>query len=204
MESRLPSRQVLVTDVHDNNCVLTPQGRIVVFDCEAMVNDINGFGGRYTIPPLQYSDDSVGEIHEAIGAITPASFPSRTILNTVPKEQREEMRRLIEEQDGTAGPLPDGQFKDYIVQKDPVRKDWWTVVTPRQLEMYFRLHDPKLDDGTSLTDKEKRHILRGEPFKRGNDIFVFNLDKGRAEQRSISQIKLRQTVTKNRQTGLSV
>ena len=42
-----PSRQVLVTDIDENNCVLTPGGRVVAFDCEAMVNDIEGFGGRF-------------------------------------------------------------------------------------------------------------------------------------------------------------
>lgn len=177
-----PSRQVLVTDIDENNCVLTPGGRVVAFDCEAMVNDIEGFGGRFTIPSLLYDDDSVHDIHKAISAITPSSFLSGDILASLPAEEREPLLERIKGESGTAGPLTEGTFKGRIIQKDPTRKGWWIAATTQQLELFFRLHRPRLDDGSPLTEGEMQCVLRGEPFRRGGDIYVFSLDKGRADR----------------------
>lgn len=197
-----PSSSVLVTDVHDNNCVLTPKGKVVVFDCEAMVNDVNGFGGRYTIPPLQYSQDSVDEIKASIRSIMPLSVPGREFLMDLSPVAS---HNAVEELASTGyidGPVREGPYKDCIVQRDPEDRSRLLVQSREKMERFFAVHEPKLDDGSTLTPKEKEAVLQGRPFARQGLGYRFNLDKGRIERTPAFQLK--QRITKARKAGISI
>lgn len=188
-----PSSSVLITDVHDNNCVLTPKGKVVVFDCEAMVNDVGGFGGKYVIPPLQYSEASVKEIMRKIRMVTPLSVPEDVVAFALPEKDKDDILARLSRK-GTTVLVEEGKLQGHLLQRDPEDKRRVIVSMPGQLEMFFRLHAPKLDDGSSVTEKEKQLLLRGEPFKRCNSLYRFDLDKGRVEEVPTVQLKLRKTV----------
>ncbi|MBO5600065.1 MAG: hypothetical protein J5897_03370, partial [Candidatus Methanomethylophilus sp.] len=69
-------------------CVLTPEGRIAVFDCEAMVNNIESFGGKFHIPDIQYTEKSVEKIQEYVREFAPLSLGRDSVLNLVIPEMK--------------------------------------------------------------------------------------------------------------------
>ena len=197
-----PDHDVLITDVHDNNCVVTPQGKVVVFDCEAMVNDINGFGGRYTIPPLQYSQESVDEIKASIRSVMPLSVPGREFLMDLSPVASHNAVEELASAGYIDGPVKEGPYKDCIVQRDPEDRSRLLVQSREKMERFFAVHEPKLDDGSTLTPKEKEAVLQGRPFARQGLGYRFNLDKGRIERTPAFQLK--QRMTQARKSGISI
>lgn len=189
-----PSSSILVTDIHDNNCVLTARGKVVVFDCEAMVNDIAGFGGKFKIPPLRYDDASVRAIKNRIGAVTPLNADKEYVLGTLSPEGRKNLLRELSSPDVKAVPVPDGELKGHLVQQDPRDPEKYIVAPSVQVLDYLRTFLPRLDDGTPVTERECGRILEGKPFERAGTHYRYDLDKGRAEQFTPSALRLRKNI----------
>lgn len=189
-----PSSSVLVTDVHDNNCVLTPKGKVVVFDCEAMVNDVGGFGGKYVIPPLQYDETSVRSIKNKIEMVTPISADKEFVLDSLSPEGRKDLLWKLSSPDVKAVPVPDGELKGHLIQQDPDDPGKYILALSPQVQAYLLAFGPKLDDGLPVTEKECARILEGKPFERAGIHYRYDLDKGRAEQFAPTALRLRKNI----------
>ena len=145
-----PSSETLVTDIHPGNSALTDEGHIVVFDCEAMVNDIPGFGGKYKIPELKSNPVSVNKIIDSINAVLPESIPLQNLLSTIPKEFASMVTNELETYGHLNGPLPFGNYNGYIIQKDPEKGGFVLAMSPGKLEQFFRIHIPVRENGENI------------------------------------------------------
>lgn len=185
-----PSGNLMVTDVHDRNCVLTPEGRIAVFDCEAMVNNIENFGGKFRIPDIQYTDKSVEKIQDYVREFAPLSLDRDSVLNLVIPEMRKEVKEQLENTGRVDGPVKTKSGRIVILQQDPQGKDKILVSRPDKIRKMFSFGPVRLDDGTVLNENTINKLVSGQHIKTGKSIMFFDLDKGRVNIKNNMKLNL--------------
>lgn len=195
-----PDHEILVTDVHENNCMKSPSGNIIVFDCEAMVNDIPGFGGKFVIPEVTYGEDSVREITRTVKSFLPLEVSTQGFLASLKPEDAYWYKRMLDNGTRIDGLVPSGRWAGRLVQVDPNDKDKKTVLigNPEELKKMFSIGPVRTDAGKPLDETEKNAILQGREVRRENYRMSFDLDRGRIVVRLDSQLKLKQSITQNK------
>ena len=174
------SNDILVTDVHDNNAVLDKDGHVIVFDCEAMVNEIKGFGGTYNIPELDYDPEAVLAIKGTIRSLE----PGRMAIEDINWENFEDPERVRNELlcfGRTLRAEKRDTWFDMVYQLDPENKDMVLVSNTEQLSMMLRMHDGRTDEGDILDRRQLEELAQGKTVRKGKRIYYFNLDKGRID-----------------------
>lgn len=195
-------RTLLIGDLHDNNCVVSPKGELLVFDCEAAINCISAFEGKARIPDLEFSEQSVKKINTIIKDILPQSIDDdevfQTIERTLGKDVKMELAKQIRTDGRINGPVDLGTGP-LIIQRDPVHPGRLLVSAPWQIKALLSLgwsHDCALtvllDDGTRLDPRKTREIIDGGAAKVGSTHYVFDLDKGRVRQWTDCPMRLKQ------------
>lgn len=185
-----PSHNILVTDVHDMNCVLTAEGRVAFFDCEAHINNIAGFGGRYEIPPLQFDEKAVEEIKDFIGSVVPLEVGRDWIRNNISSDWQDDAINDIAKYGQTNGEMKTIRGDWVIIQKNPMDKDIFLVTDTFRLRKMLSVSRAPLDDGTVLSEDDVMKLSMGDIVKNGNRFLSFDLDKGRIVEKNDMTLRL--------------
>lgn len=195
-----PRGELLITDVHDLNAVKTDSGNVIFFDCEAKVNDIPSLGGRYSIPKLNYSKESVSRICRIIDSLAPDVCRQEDILPALA-----DGKKCREELDFTGrvnGPAKLRNGEPIFIQNVPGQEGYLLVSTPAKIRKALSFGIPVPDDGLTLSETEIAALQAGKGFRRGNIFYAFDLDKGRISEFAEYKLKLRQT--QNRTSKISL
>lgn len=192
---------LLLTDLHDNNCVLSPQGRVLVFDCEAALNTMPTFHGTHRIPELKYTEEGVKKIREKIDSLLPKTINRSDLLRILMPATEEDVREQLDRTgryDGVVYGLYGGRDGNhpYVLQADPENPERVLVSTPERIAGMLRRLAP-LDDGTTFSEKEIHDLTNGKGVTRGDTFYAFNLDKGRIDACKRFQLKRRITTRQN-------
>lgn len=195
-----PDHEILVTDVHENNCMKTSSGNIIVFDCEAMVNDIPGFGGRYVIPEVTYGEESVHEITRTVKSFLPLEVSKEGFLASLKPEDAYWFKRRLDGGIRINGLVPSGRWAGRLVQLDPNDKKGNTLLIgdPKTLRTMFDIGPVRTDAGKPLDETEKNAILEGREVRRENYRMSFDLDRGRIVVRVDNQLKQKQSISQEK------
>lgn len=193
-----PSGSILLTDVHDSNCVLSDAGHVLVFDCEAMVNDIPAFGGRHVIPPLDYSEESVRAIRKEVEGMLPMEIPEKELLRLLGASDARILAEQLNAAGRSASAVKTLSGQEYIVQRHRDWKGVCLVSSPRQIARALSFGGAPLDDGTVLSINEIDAIAHGKTVGRNGKTYAFDLDKGRIDE--IPQYKLRLRLSQEQET----
>lgn len=162
-------------DMHDENAVLTPEGRVAMFDTDSRLNTPElGYGGKYIIPEVSYSEESVRKIDGIMREVAPV---------VVPREQYEarfgNARNRLKEQLSQTGRY-DGHFfmadrtgreRAFTLQVDPTNKG-------RLLRVWCDGIDVMLDRDRRFSGEEKDSLRDGVAVRRGDRMYAFDLDSG--------------------------
>ena len=183
------SGNLLISDVHDNNCVLSDDGNVLVFDCEAALNDMPAFNGKWRIGPLDYNPESVAKIHRELRGMVPESVPRSVILDLLNGDERESAKDELATAGRLEKPVKLDNGATLIVQSDPEREGYVLVSTPDKISRLMRLARP--DEGDALSQKERETLISGLSVTRDGKRLAFNLDKGRIDTFRIPKMRLR-------------
>jgi len=176
-----------LNDIHDNNCVISEEGNLLVFDCEAFLNQTKPGHDK----PLNHNPESVQKINQAIKEILPDVKPKQDILDLLPREARETARDSLEATGRLEGPVISHDGTPLIVQSDPENSDKVLVSTPDKIRRMMRLARP--DEGRDLTREERNTLISGRSVTRDGKRLAFNLDKGRIDTFRGPIMKLKMT-----------
>lgn len=188
-----PSSETLVTDIHPGNSAYTGNGNVVVFDCEAMVNDIPGFGGKYKIPELKSNPESVALIKKCIEAVLPQSVTLQDFLESIPEKYASKIRTELLSQGHLNEPVQDGQYYGHLVQMDPEKEGNVIVMSPDAINLFFRMHHPVQENGQPVDKAILEKLKQGLTAEKNGVSFRFDIDKGRIIETLAPQLKLKQT-----------
>lgn len=195
------SGNLFLGDIHDNNCVLSPEGNLLVFDCEALLNIIPSLGGKYVIPPLDYYDTAVEEIQKVIAGLMPVSIPvdvfladGRFIGESLSCSRRNALKTQLKSF-GYINGLMNGR---YVVQADPEIQGNVLVSDKESIRFMLTQHNGKLDNGVTLTPGQKEGMILGKNIQAESSTYRFDLDKGRPVNVK-SELKLRLEVKEDQE-----
>lgn len=175
---------LLIADIHDNNCVFTKQGNILVFDCEAHINDIPAFEGKYTIPDVEWSEQAVHQIKTFIQTVTPTEVRKESFLTRYAtpynglREQLSDTGRyegVIRTDDGAA-----------VVQTHPQDEHLLLVSRPESIAAMLSIGNGQ------FSDEDRRRMSKGYSVFHDGKTLGFDLARGRVT--ACRQAKLRQSI----------
>ncbi len=189
-----PSHSTLVTDVHDMNCVLTEEGNVVFFDCEAHINNIAGFGGKFHIPEIQYDEKAVKEIKKQIHDLVPNEYDAEWIDENIHEDWKLDTMNDLSRFGRTNGQVMTKDNEWVIIEINPMDRNRILVSDSERIKKMLTSFGAPLDDNTVLDAKEIYDLSQGYIGKSHNRILTFDLDKGRVVQRN--DIALRLTIDK--------
>ena len=73
-------------DLHERNVLTTECGEIQVIDCDVRLNTPElGYGGKYEIPSVIWSEDSVRMIDEMLSCVVPERIPVEELVKRFPE-----------------------------------------------------------------------------------------------------------------------
>lgn len=184
---------ILVTDLHDGNAVVDRDGHVIVYDCEAMLNDIESLQGKWSVPPLDYDEENVKAVCQAVAGLLPTEYPEEKVDIEGWFAFPGTVRFELEQYGRTFTPALHHNGKHYILQKDTWNPGTLLVSEPWQLERMLHSHGGLTDEGVRLTPEQLRTLAEGDYVAAGNELLYFNLDKGRIDtiQRGI-RLRLKQ------------
>ena len=168
-------RSVQLYDIHDQNFVISEEGRALVFDCEIKLNDDPHLGETYRIPPVEYDADAVRKI----GALLEELVPKAVDRHSFTEMYGTEKNRLAEQLQATGrydglieGPFPGDRW---LVAVNPENRDEVLVLPQKSAALMLSI----LPDGAH-TMEEKTALAAGRCITaRNGRTFAFNLDRGR-------------------------
>ena len=188
------SGNLLLTDIHNRNCVFSDKGTLLVFDCEAVLNQTPELGGRYVIPALQYDDSAVKEIIDIINDLTPECVPVETLLDP----ESHYFKTAMDRQEAVKGlrsgcsiraQLCRSQEEDCILQINPNDAHECLILPVKSAARMLENSSGLLDDGRRLDKKAISALSEGRVVTIDGTNVFFNLDKGRLDS-DLSGIKL--------------
>lgn len=197
---------LLLTDLHDNNCVLSPQGRVLVFDCEAALNTMPTFHGTHRIPELRYTEQGVRKVRAEVDSLLPAVMDRedlfRHLMPATEEDVREQLRKTGRYDGAVFGAEGYGsENRAYIIQNDPENPRQVLVSTPEKIGRMLRRCTPA-DDGTVFTEKELHRLSNGKGVTKGDTFYAFNLDKGRID--TMKQYQLKKKISSRKEQGFTL
>ncbi len=172
-------RSVLLYDIHDENYVFSPSGKILVFDCEIKLNDSERLGGPYPIPALDFEKESVEEICKTIAGLVPEEI---TLDRLFIFENFQNARTILSDLDAygmTVTPAITLTGEEAVLQRDPRNPDKILMSDPRKVGMMLETHNQLIDGGKTISAAQMKKLSKGIPVRVDNDILYFDIDKGR-------------------------
>ena len=159
----------------------------------------------WVVPPVQSDAERVNQIRETVNYLTPQEVNINEFFNNpawsgaiAERGNTETKKELVKELRKNG--FIEGTVNDKIVQLDPKDNGKVLVSNPNKISFMLWTSSAALDDYPEigkLTPKQKQSLSEGRTIKDGNNLYVFDLDKGRINKKTIIQNKLRQKVDKN-------
>lgn len=146
----------------------------------------------WTIPPLQYNEDSVREIKQTIRELVPEPiksydfFHNPELVGHVNRETKEKYIEQLERLGRIEGPV-NGRF---IVQRDSEHPGQLIVSTKDKIDFMLWTNGTTIPGKGLLTESDKRLLAKGDYIKTPQGILYFNIDKGRVDTLTAKQQKL--------------
>lgn len=157
-------------DLHEGNVLTSPEGELMVIDCDIAMNTPEmGYGGEWVIPDLTYDDETVKKIDAAVSSILPSIVSSEKLFADNP-EIRETLQRSGHS-DGFVNIKLDGHATDAIVQVCSKNTDIVLVMPAERLEDYTEL----------LDNPEVFDYIRNS----NSSDFAFDLESGKLKEKSL-------------------
>ena len=181
-----PSGEVLVTDLHEDNCVLDSHGRVIVFDCEAVIRDEEQMNGPYRIPPLQYDEKTVKEIEAYLKAVLPKEMSRQDALSLLSTKESAQAWNELQIYGRTVTPVTDRTTGEKLVIQFSPEDDGTVLVSNvkaiKRMLCDFRKEDYITDEGVRLSREQMEQICSGRTASCGASLcYHYDLDKGRID-----------------------
>lgn len=197
------SGNILLSDIHNRNCVVTDKGSLLVFDCEAILNQSPDLKGKYTIPAIRYDDGAVSAIRRTVEELLPRRMSLEELFD--PKKgyfESESGRRQAAAELAMHKALQ-RPLKGCAVQLDPEDPKGCLVMPAASISRMLENFSGSLDDGTMLDRSEIVALSEGRQVIRDGVRYAFNLDKGRVDK-VYDGPRLRLQMSNERRAGQSI
>lgn len=179
------SGNILLSDIHSSNCVLTDKGSLLVFDCEAILNQNPALHGKYVIPALTYDENAVKEIQHTISALLPMDLSVEDLLDPSKgffrsEEDRQKAVFDLCTYQRLREPLT-FNGRNWAVQLNPFNSDLCLVSPADSIARMLEHHNGRLDNGVVFTATEMKMLSKGHIVVKEGVRYAFDLDKGRVD-----------------------
>lgn len=164
-----------IGDMHDENAIITPGGEVAMFDTDCRLNTPDlGYGGKWIIPGLSYSECSVKAIDSVMRRIAPTVVSRHEYENRFSND-----KNLLKEQLAQTGRYngavkvmdENGTLKRCCLQVDPDDDS-------RLLRIWCGGIGTMLGHNKEWSEEEKTALAAGRGVPRGNAFFAFDLNSG--------------------------
>ena len=168
----------VLSDLHDRNILRSPDGNLFIIDCNVRLNTPEiGKGGKWEIPPVEFSEGEVLAAAEALNGLLPKTVSRRWL-----EENFGDNENRLEEQLAMTGryngfltlPTKSGGTIDICVEVNPDDEEtllWSSVDTVKTL----------VANATGFSPDEKKMLQYGYGVFKGDSFVSFSLDKGRLD-----------------------
>ena len=178
---------VMLYDIHDLNAIQTKSGKIIIFDCEALINDNPERGGTYTIPEVTFDEKGVQKIDDILEQLMPLTKDLSWIIANAPNPDL--MKKQLEQTGRYEGniELIDGFNKrqGYCVQIDPENTKKVLLLPCSSVRTMLNRR--------MFTQEEIEMLSYGNTIKKNGKNIAFNLYKGRPDGCKTFEMKLTKT-----------
>ncbi len=167
-------------DMHDENAILTPGGEIALIDTDSRLNTPDlGYGGRWRIPGLSFSEQALWRIDRVMQRTVPASV-SRAEYERRFDNGRNRLREQLAATgrfDGCLLMADDyGAPMTFTLQVDPSDESRLLRIWCEGIEMM--VDREKAAGGMPLEEDDLFLIASGKAVKKGGVSYAFDLDRG--------------------------
>lgn len=164
-----------IGDMHDENAIITPGGEVAMFDTDCRLNTPDlGYGGKWIIPGLSYSECSVKAIDTMMRRIAPTVVSRHEYENRFSND-----KNLLKEQLAQTGRY-NGAVK--VMDENGTPKRCCLQVDPdddsRLLRIWCGGIGTMLGHNKEWSEEEKTALAAGRGVPRGNAFFAFDLNSG--------------------------
>ena len=180
------------------------------YEGDILVGRPSSFEKEHTwkIPELQYDEHNVQLIKSVINHLMPEEMKLEEFLfnqkyvGSLTASYRDggEFRKDYRNQLMTSGRIDGLVNNRYIVQLNPLDKSKVLISSPERIAFMLwpnNSYNNDIKDLVKLTTEDKLTLAQGKTINVGNTTIAFNLDKGRPDEMTIGQRKLRQTQSRN-------
>lgn len=167
---------VMLYDIHDLNAIQTKSGKVIIFDCEALINDDPKHGGTYIIPEVKSDTEGIKKIDDILESIIPIRKGMDWLLENAPDPQL--MQKQLQRTGRYEGKIEliDGTEKrqGYCVQVDPEDHSKVLLLSCSSVRAMInrRLY----------TQEEIEMLASGHTIKKSGRLNAFNLYRGRIDR----------------------
>lgn len=175
------SGNLMITDMTDLNCVISPEGNLLVFDCEAYLNINPQLKGKYTIPKLDYDSDKVAYIEMILTSYAPQVVPKTNLRSYLHVNDLKQAESEMKAYGQTITPIDNGSDVTFTLAENPDKPDTVLVMRSSSTKEMLRYHNGKTDEGIQLSKEDMKMLSGGQAVKKGNTVYIFNIDKGRID-----------------------
>lgn len=189
----------LLSDLHDENVIRSPEGRPMIIDCNLFLNTPElGKGGEWIIPEPDYSKENIPELVSELKTFLPKSIEAKIFLDAF-SAHVPTLKSSIQEKGYHAGGITvrtkDGRERLVIVQNDPNNPG--SLLWNDTDAVYKLIRNDK-----RFSSLERVQLSQGFPVKKDGTTSLFSLDKGRVE--NVKELNLKNTVKGTRKNQISL
>lgn len=164
-----------IGDMHDENAVLTPDGHIALIDIDGRLNTPElGYGGKWTIPQISFTEESVNKIDRIMDIITPTEVSRQEYerrFSTAENMLSEQLQETGRYEGFVTLHDQDSNVKSFAVQVDP-EDDGKLLCIPCEAIALM------LDQDQSLNNHQKEILAQGQSVKKNGKTLAFDIDTG--------------------------
>lgn len=176
-----------LSDLNARNVVLSPEGRLMVFDCDVLVNGNAQLGPVFEIPARTFSEAAVAAIDAVIREVTPLER-DRLAMEMACRGLHDQLRDKGR-YEGTVTDPDTGL--ECLVELNPDDEDVVLLLPVESARLMA-----SLTGDVEVSAEEQERVAHGETVCRARERIWFDVDKGRVASVR-EKIKRQSTAEKN-------
>lgn len=171
------TKNIVLSDIHDQNMIETARGNIILFDCEALLNTDSQTKGNYIIPEVKGNEESVRAIDSTLKEIIPHEFSFEDLAKNNPTAAKKLYSSGSYE--GLVSMPINGKKSKVVISVSKERK----ILAIKPSTIYTMVQNK------GISASEKDIIASGRTFIKNGKKYYFNTEKGRLDYIELRQIK---------------